>query len=54
MVSISIKCPRCGKRIPKKDLRITHGRCSSCNFLLVASLAKFTSARERVKSKYAK
>ncbi|MEM5781832.1 MAG: hypothetical protein QXD43_01380 [Candidatus Aenigmatarchaeota archaeon] len=54
MVISSIKCPKCGKRITKKVLKITHGRCNNCNFLLVESLAKFTSARERIKSKYNK
>lgn len=54
MALSSIKCPKCGKRITKKVLKITHGRCNNCNFLLVESLAKFTSARERIKSKYNK
>ncbi|MEM5847297.1 MAG: hypothetical protein QXX07_00525 [Candidatus Aenigmatarchaeota archaeon] len=50
----SLKCPKCGKKIVKKELRKNKGKCGNCGFLLSALIAKFSSARSRVKSKYAK
>ncbi|MBS3055652.1 MAG: hypothetical protein J4452_04140 [Candidatus Aenigmarchaeota archaeon] len=47
-----IKCPKCGKQMQKKLLKITRGKCSNCGFSLASSLAKFSSARSRVQSKY--
>ncbi|MDI6798758.1 MAG: hypothetical protein QMD12_02060 [Candidatus Aenigmarchaeota archaeon] len=47
-----VKCPKCGKQILKRVLKTTHGRCDKCGFLLSSSLAIFSSARSRIKSKY--
>jgi|YelNatPaOPRAMG01_1025707.scaffolds.fasta_scaffold10754_9 ribosomal protein L37AE/L43A len=50
----SFKCPKCGRKVLKKELRKTRGKCSHCGFLLSGLIAKFSSARSRVRSKYAK
>lgn len=47
-----VKCPKCGKIILKKELKLTHGKCSKCGFVLSSSLTRFSSARSRVRSKY--
>ncbi|MCS7105900.1 MAG: hypothetical protein NZ942_01105 [Candidatus Aenigmarchaeota archaeon] len=50
----SLKCPKCGKKILKKELRKNKGKCCNCGFLLSTLIAKFSSARSRVRSKYVK
>ncbi|HLC39323.1 MAG TPA: hypothetical protein VJJ76_00380 [archaeon] len=52
MSLMNVKCPKCGKTMKKRLLKITHGRCSSCNYLLASSLTRFSSARTRIRSKY--
>lgn len=50
----NVKCPKCKKQVPKRVLKLTHGKCNNCGFMLASSLTRFTSARDRVKSKYTK
>jgi len=47
-----VKCPKCGNQVLKRILKTTHGKCNKCGFLLSGSLARFSSARSRIKSKY--
>ena len=47
-----VKCPKCGKQVLKKILKITRGKCNSCGFTLSGSMTRFSSARSRVKTKY--
>ena len=54
MTTKKIKCPKCKKLISKRTLKLTRGKCNSCGFLLASSLTRFTSARDRVRSKYRK
>lgn len=49
-----VKCPKCNRQILKRVLKITHGKCNNCGFLLANSLTKFVSVRSRVQSKYTK
>ena len=50
----NVKCPKCKKQVPKRVLKLTHGKCNSCGFMLASSLTRFTTARDRIKSKYTK
>ena len=52
MSLMNIKCPKCGKTMKKRILKITNGRCNNCNFLLSGSLTRFSSARSRIRNKY--
>jgi DNA-directed RNA polymerase subunit RPC12/RpoP len=50
---VNLKCPRCGKKFSKEEIRKNKGKCNNCGFLFF-NLTRFSSPRSRLKSKYIK
>jgi uncharacterized Zn finger protein len=43
MLTKNINCPRCGKPVLRKILKLTEGKCNNCGYLFANSLTKFIS-----------
>ncbi|MCC5994273.1 MAG: hypothetical protein LM587_01630 [Candidatus Aenigmarchaeota archaeon] len=41
IVNTKIKCPNCGKLVPKKVVLANEGRCVHCGYLIATPLLNF-------------
>ena len=46
IVNTKVKCPSCGRLIPKKILLINEGHCPYCGHLIASPILAFTSKKK--------
>ncbi|MGC9059438.1 MAG: hypothetical protein ACP5H3_03500 [Candidatus Aenigmatarchaeota archaeon] len=46
IVNTKIKCPRCGRLIPKKVILANNGRCNYCGYLIATPILAFSNGKK--------
>jgi len=46
-----VKCPKCGKLIPKRILLLTNGKCNNCGYQIASPMTIFFNGSSKEKTK---